>query len=344
LEDRRRANRGVRMRSRPVAVVVALAVSVLVSGTASAQTAAPPPPPPPPPGVGTGGQGWQNSQGNGVTVGAQSGSSAPGSSSGGNVGRAGGGGGASNCTWTPAGSQDTLSGYDQAGNIISGGGGQDSAGNVIQPGVKGTWYAEICGGQYVGSSFVPTGAAPPAVPVVSPAMLANQARSQLAAAAPHVQMSPPSTSDPSVWQYARFPTWVWLSQWGSLHATAAVPGVTVTATATPVQLVLSYEDGPAGTKVVTCNGPGTPYSDGLASSENPDHPVHAASPDCGWTWDHTAVSSADQKFEVTAHVVYDVAWTVAGAPGGGPLPPINSATSTYRVTVGQIEALVTGGQ
>ena len=54
-----------------------------------------------------------------------------------------------------------------------------------------------------------------------------------------------------------------------------------------------------------------------------------------------AVVVADQTLEVTAHVVYDLAWAVTGAPGGGTLPPIKSATSTYRLTVGEIEALNT---
>jgi hypothetical protein len=60
-------------------------------------------------------------------------------------------------------------------------------------------------------------------------------------------------------------------------------------------------------------------------------------------WQHSAAGSADQRLQVTGHVVYNLVWRVTGAPGGGPLGTLNSPTSTYRVTVGQIEAVITGG-
>jgi len=332
--------------ARRIALAAALALTgpVVVAIPASSQTA-----PSGSGGSGGGGLfGTETSNANTITVGAQSGSASPGSAGAGHSGSPGGGG-ISNCTWMPAGSQASISGYDQAGNIISGGGGYDSAGNTIGVGVKGTWYAQSCGGHYVGVSFVPTGSPPPAALAVSPAALAAQGRSQLVAAAPLVQMSPASTSDApgaplsqAHWQYVNIPAWVWLqpAQWVPLHATANVPGLSVTATATPVQLVLSYQDGMGATRLVTCNGPGTPYSDQLAARQNSAQPILAASPTCGWVWQHSAAGSPDQKLEMTAHVVYDVTWTVTGAPGGGPLPPLNSATSTYRVVVGEIEALI----
>jgi hypothetical protein len=349
----------MRPRSQAVAVAATTAVSVLLSGSASAQTKPAPVPtsiPLAPPGSPTGGpQGWQNTSGNGVTVGAQSGTASPGSA-GSTGGSSGGDGGTSNCTWIPNGGQDTLSGFDAAGNIISGGGGRDSAGNVIQPGIPGAWYVQICGGHLVALFFVPDGAAPPARIVKSPMMLAAQARSHLTAAAPQVQMSPASTTDgpgtplaSAHWQYVNVPAWVWLwpAHWKPLHATATVPGVSVTATATPAQLVLSYQDGIGGTRQVICNGPGTPYSDQLAAAEFTAMPdpkpgltsIVAPSPDCGWVWRHSAAESPDEKLEMTAYVVYDLSWTVTGAPGGGKLPPLNSATSTYRVVVGEIQAL-----
>ena len=172
-----------------------------------------------------------------------------------------------------------------------------------------------------------------------------QAKAQLKLPLPAVQMSPASTTNPALSQYVNIPTWAWVDRgnWTSVTATTSAGPVTVTATATPTQLVFSYQDGLGGTKTVTCNGPGTPFSDQLAASENPARPILAASPDCGWVWQHSAAGSPDQRLQVSGRVVYDLVWRVTGAPGGGPLGALNSPTSTYRVTVGQIEAVITGG-
>jgi hypothetical protein len=185
---------------------------------------------------------------------------------------------------------------------------------------------------------------PPPVPV-TPQQLATEASNELTPGAPSLQMSPPSSTS-TAWQYTNLPTWVWVarSQWVTVHATASVPGVSVTATAVPVRLVLTYEDGVGGTQTVSCNGPGTPYSDTLAEQEDPGRPIAAASPDCGWTWQHSAVNSPDGKLRVTARVVYNASWTAVGAPGGGTLGTVTSPPAAYRVTVGQVEAVITGGR
>jgi hypothetical protein len=70
------------------------------------------------------------------------------------------------------------------------------------------------------------------------------------------------------------PTWIWLGSesWGRRSATASVPGMSVTATATPVRLVVSTGDG-AG---VTCTGPGMSWTAGSGAA--------CSSPTCGYTY------------------------------------------------------------
>jgi hypothetical protein len=311
---------GRKLRMPGCAALVAATIVAATVGGAAAKT-------PVDPGSANGGYGSQSgtvSIDNGAgsaTVAASGGQGGSGSSGQGNVGS--GSEGSSNCSWMPDPSQ-------APGTQT---GGYDSNENWIPSGTPGQWYLVSCNGQVAQSVFVPGGGRP----VPSPQMLMTQAKAQLRLPAPDVQLSPSTTH----WQYVQMPTWVWLqrSQWVPLHATATVPGVSVTATAVPAHLVLTYEDGLGGTKTVTCDGPGTPYSDSLAASEHPALPVLAASPDCGWVWHYTAANSPDEKLEVTAHVVYSLSWTVTGAPGGGALPPLNSATSTYRLTVGEIQAL-----
>jgi hypothetical protein len=168
------------------------------------------------------------------------------------------------------------------------------------------------------------------------------ARNHLSLPAPVVQLSPPADE----WQYVQMPTWAWLASgaWTPLTATASAGPVTVAVTATPLRLEFSYQTTAATTATTTCSGPGTPYSDDLATAEDPQLPVQAASPDCGWTWHESSADTPDQKYGVTADVVYHLAWAVTGAAGGGDLGELTSPDAAFRVSVGEIQALNTPGR
>lgn len=256
----------------------------------------------------------------------------------------GGSGGGVVCQWQLVGTQKGGNGIDPQGNILPGaGGGIDQNGNPVSNSATGTWYLETCPGQAPRSVFVPGGGGAPAPP--SPQQLLAQAKNHLQLPLPAVQMSPASTTNPTVDQFVNIPTWVWVdpAAWTPVTATTGAGAVTVRATATPSSLVVDYQDGTGGTKEVRCTGPGTPYSDQLAAAENSQQPILAASPTCGWVWRHSSAGSTDQRLQVSGYVVYALSWTVTGAVGGGPLGPLNSPTSTYRVMVGQIESVITGG-
>jgi hypothetical protein len=103
-------------------------------------------------------------------------------------------------------------------------------------------------------------------------------------------------------------------------------------------------NGDGTTATATCKGPGTPYSDQLADREDPQRPVLAASPDCGWTWHQSSVDTPDKEYTVTARVLYHTVWVVGGAPGGGDLGELPSLNTIHRVAVGEIQALNTPPQ
>lgn len=330
-----------------LAAVMVAGVPSIVSRSASASAAGTSPPPPspptlfaPPPTPSSPIYGQITTGGTGIIVGAGSETSSLGSSG---HGGESSGGASSSCQWVAQGSQGPsnpgIGGYSDGPN-----GPTPVAGTVA-----GTWYLEVCPGAPGGLFFIPAGSPPTAV--VSPRQLATEAVQSLQAPVPALQMSPPTLTNPNAWQYVNIPTWVWVAttQWVALHATASVPGVSVTATAVPIQLVLTYQagggvnEGAGATEQVVCDGPGTPYSAVLAAAENPQQPIMAASPDCGWTWERSAAGSADEKLQVTATIVYKASWAVSGAAGGGGLGTINSPTATYQVTVGEIESLNTGG-
>jgi hypothetical protein len=214
------------------------------------------------------------------------------------------------------------------------------AGQVIAPNTAGTWVYRVCtnpDGTYAsgfGVTFIPQGSP------ISPVQLMQDARNHLPLPAPAVQFSPAA----NLWQYVQMPTWAWVprSRWTPLRASASASAVSVTVTATPTRLVFSYQiKGDGTTATATCAGPGTPYSDQLATVENPQQPIVAASPDCGWTWHQSSVDTADKKYSVTAHAVYHVVWTVSGAAGGGDLGELAGQDADLRVTVGEIQAVNT---
>lgn len=162
----------------------------------------------------------------------------------------------------------------------------------------------------------------------APAVLAAQAESKLVLAKPVVDSSPTA----AVPQVVQLPTWTWMpkAQWVPMTATASVPGESVTATATPVELAFAWGDG----KSSVCQGPGTPYKPG---SSDPSAP----SPTCGHTYHVTSAAAPGQQFPVTATLSWSVAWAGGGATGTF---PDLTTTTTVHWTVEQVQSvLVQGG-
>ncbi|KNE83813.1 hypothetical protein ADZ36_02350 [Streptomyces fradiae] len=106
-------------------------------------------------------------------------------------------------------------------------------------------------------------------------------------------------------QVVHVPTWMWVerSTWGPVSVTAAVEGVSVTATARPRRAVWSMGEGGR----VVCRGPGTPYS----SAYDPG----ASSPDCGYTYRRASVGRSGGAFTVSVEVFWDVEWQGGGQTG-----------------------------
>jgi len=176
-------------------------------------------------------------------------------------------------------------------------------------------------------TWVPLGTATPAgnpqpIPP-SPAQLAEIARKQLQFPALTI------AANPSGEQLVSLPTWLWLSSgWQTVSATVAVPGVSVTATATPTSVTWSMGDG----STVACGCPGAPYT----TSSDPK----ASSPDCGHTYRASSASQAGQAFPVTATVHWTVTW--AGAGQGGVFPDLTT-TGNAAFRVAESQALNNGG-
>ncbi|MBL7489720.1 hypothetical protein I6A60_29320 [Frankia sp. AgB1.9] len=174
-----------------------------------------------------------------------------------------------------------------------------------------------------GVRWLPNAVADTIIPP-SPQVLAQRAASRLRLPVPQIGASP-SVGVP---QLVGVPVWLWVAPagWAPVAATAAVPGVAVTATARPVSVTFDF--GPGGRTV--CAGPGTPFRPGI------DDPA-AASPDCGITFSQASTGQGDGRFPVTVTVSWSVAWAGAGQAGvfGGLTSRLVSA-----VTVREVQALV----
>lgn len=274
--------------------------------------------------------GGQNNGGS-ITIGAGNTGSTGGSGSG-NGGSGGSSGNSSGCQWSAQATQGPTN-PSQVGGYSEGGSGPPTS---VAPTDAGTWYLEVCPGTPGRLIFVPQGQ--PVVQVITPAQLSVDAKNQINPPLPTIQMSP--AADANHWQYVHVPSWLWVpaTSWVPLTATAAVPGVVVTATAVPVELDITYTDGGVS-HTVACRGPGTPYSDALAAQENPQKPLNAASPDCGWVFQNSSAGQPSEAVPVRAVIKYNASWTVTGAPGGGNLGVVTSPATVFSVRVAEVQAL-----
>jgi hypothetical protein len=158
-----------------------------------------------------------------------------------------------------------------------------------------------------------------AVPPMQAALLAR-AVGLLRLPTPTIRVNPA----PPAAQLVFVPTWLWIEPvaWTARSATAAVPGLSVTATATPIRVVWSTGDG----ATLTCRVPGTPWRPGT-------DPM-LASPDCGHTYTHASTGPA----LLTATITWAVSWVGGGA--GGTEPALTS-TASLRLPVIEAQALTT---
>jgi hypothetical protein len=159
-----------------------------------------------------------------------------------------------------------------------------------------------------------------------PALLAQFAVSRLTVPAPQIELSPP----PPAPQLVRLPMWLWVDEatWGERQATASVPGLSVTATATPTEVVWSTGDG--GSR--TCEGAGMPWQPGM----DPE----AASPTCGYTYTTSSAGAPGGAYTLTATVTWEVSWVGGGT--SGTVDPLTTSSST-QVVVAESRSRNTGG-
>ncbi|MEU9272304.1 ATP/GTP-binding protein [Streptomyces sp. NPDC048251] len=143
---------------------------------------------------------------------------------------------------------------------------------------------------------------PPAATAVDPAVLAQRAVDSMKLAGPDIASPRPAGK-----YLVGMPMWMWANQspttYGPNTASASAGGVSVTATAKVSKIVWTMGDG----AVVTCAGPGTPYTAAAGKSD---------SPTCGHTYSRTSADQAGGRYRVTATSTWTIDWQVSAGGGG----------------------------
>ncbi len=149
--------------------------------------------------------------------------------------------------------------------------------------------------------------------------LITQALAELHMPRPHISLNPA----PPAPQVVHVPTWLWVDQamWQPQKATASVPGLAVTAVATPTKVTWTTGDG----ATTVCNGPGAAWT----REAGP-----LAESDCGHTYTTTSRTAPGGKFTVRAAVTWQTTWSGGGFNGTEP-----AATTTDEATIEVIEYL-----
>ena len=125
------------------------------------------------------------------------------------------------------------------------------------------------------------------------------------------------------------PVWLWTEQtpltWGPQSKTVAVPGLSVTATATGKSIAWDMGDG----RQFSCLNPGTKYLPSYGG---------AASPNCGYTYNQPSGGNPNGEYKITATTTWQVSW-VASTGASGTLPLVTSPPSTTTVKIGELQVV-----
>ena len=177
------------------------------------------------------------------------------------------------------------------------------------------WYVGACGDATTG--FFPPSMTTFRAYSTNPGvtLLAQAAIRSLGMPAPTILVNPP----PPAPQVVYVPTWLRIdpAAFTTRTATASLNGLSVTAMATPTNVIWTTGDGGR----VTC-GSGTAWTPGT----NPS----ASSPDCGHTYTTPSRLTPGGTYPLTATITWQVTWSGGGSSGTEPALT-SAATAAVRV-------------
>ena len=222
---------------------------------------------------------------------------------------------------TPARPERRCGPWDQAANLITGGGSPRSRHGPrrTQRASCGYLYYRICGGivQFVW------------VPVLPPGDLGQLAFDEVTKKLP--KPTPALSPDLAIGGYVNFETWLSVADPGVVTATSAIPGLSATATARVVRIEWRPGDG----SLVTCE----PFG-GL-----PPTPGYTGKAPCGHTFTQPSVAKAtgttDDRYHGSVTLVWAASWTASNGASGDLGEASSTVPFVYRVR--EIQTIGAGG-
>jgi len=188
--------------------------------------------------------------------------------------------------------------------------------------------------EWFGTAATDPAQAPTALPIVTPAMLLPDLFASVERALPRpLPRIAPADTDPDGYAFVQNPVFFWVDQadgqWATVSGTASLPGLSVTVTAAPEELLVSTGDGGS----LSC--PGAP----------PAFPAGAdpmSFSGCGYTYtDSSAMAPNGATFPVTVSIVWHVTWNASNGESGD-LGTLTTTSDTRELPVAEIQAIVTG--
>jgi hypothetical protein len=166
------------------------------------------------------------------------------------------------------------------------------------------------------------------VQAIDPRVLAVAARKNIPIGQFTINLNPTPPHD----ELVGLPMWMWVTgdTLGSKSDTVNAGSVSVSATAVAKKVIFDMGD-PNHTKIA-CSDP-----DAITD------PRPAGNTTCKYAYSRSSAPRAGHPadtYTITATIVWDVNYTVSGAPGGGPLMPI-TRTATASVRVAEAQAINT---
>lgn len=154
-----------------------------------------------------------------------------------------------------------------------------------------------------------------AEPLPDPRELAQNALDQLTLETPDIKAAPA----PPLATYVGLETWLWIpqTQWRDLSLTVSAGNTSVTVVAAPKRVDWDLTE-----STMSCYSPGREWLKGMSST---------AKTTCSYTFSKLSDSHPDEKYPITATLVYAATWTCSGActlPSGdlGDVPSLQGET------------------
>jgi hypothetical protein len=230
----------------------------------------------------------------------------------------GGSGGGPRCTYTP---DDGIGAGDDAPVVFQ------NTSNLEEG--QGQWYTKVCPDGTAQLVWIPSAGDPNAGPVVTPALLAQQAYNRLRLPLPQPEFNPKRSSSAGAATLVTIPTWFWVEDWSGASQRTRAGGVWAEVTAEPVATEWFPGD---GSPSVRCAGAGVPWREGMDEDDS----------SCRYAYTRSSANAPSNRYTGRVMVTWRVTWRGSGGSGGA--LPLMTREASFPIAVMERQTVVVSGE